>query len=223
MNPVAAELLASGRIRTLAGDELPLHSHLPLEECLAVQGWIAIAAPHVTLEVGMGYGISSIFIAEALADRDAAYHIVDPHQRTTWRGAGIRSLERAGFGGRYLLHEEPSEVVLPRMFAAAGRLDFALLDGWHSFDQIMMEVYFVNRMMEVGGVIVLDDLHLGAVGKALAFLSTLECFERIGPCREVAASRKVRVRRMVGAPELRVAAFRKTAIDDRRWDWHRDF
>jgi predicted O-methyltransferase YrrM len=43
-----------------------------------------------TLEAGCAYGLSSLYIADALADRPRAHHlIVDPFQHTDWHGIGV--------------------------------------------------------------------------------------------------------------------------------------
>ncbi len=224
MNSVAEEILTTGVVRTADGEALPLHSHLPREECEVLAGWMRARRPRAVLEVGMGYGVSSLVIAEALAETAGASHtVIDPQQRCEWRGIGIANLERAGFGGRYELIEQPSEFALPALLAAGGELDFAFVDGWHSFDQVIVDFYYLNRMLRLGGAIVFDDMHLPSVARAAAHVATYDCYRELQAPAECRKSVKARARRLMGGREFRIAGFEKVGEDRRPWDWYREF
>ena len=224
MNPLIEEIFATSTVRTASGEEIPLHSNLPREECEVVQEWIRARRPRTVLEIGMAFGVSSLVIAEALAEIEgASHHIIDPHQRGEWRGVGIANLKRAGYDGRYVLYEEPSEFCLPRLLAEGFSIDFALIDGWHSFDQVLVDFYYLNRMTSPGGAIAFDDLQLPSVAKVVAHVATYECYRELEPPASCRRSVTARARRLMGTREFRVAAFEKVAPDVRAWDWHRDF
>lgn len=221
MNPVAREMLATGRVVTPDGARLELHSHLPLDECEIVQHWLADHEPRRLLEIGLAYGVSTLFVCEAMVATGGPerYDVIDPWQRTQWAGAGLHALERAGYRHMVRLHEEPSELLLPRFLGEGIELDFALVDGWHAFDQVMMEVYYLNRMLVPGGVLVLDDVHLPGLRRIAALMGTWPAYERL---EFPAAKRRVRgarVRRLMGEPEFRIAGFLKVAPDERSWDF----
>jgi predicted O-methyltransferase YrrM len=221
VNPVVREMLDRGTATAADGAALPLHSHLPLAECEVLQDWVLEHRPRRLLEIGCAYGVSTVAVCEAVERLGGAevYHVVDPHQHAEWRGAGLAALERAGYRHLVELHEEASETVLPRLLAAGGRLDFAFVDGWHSFDQVMMETYYLNRLLAPGGLLVFDDVHLPAVRHVLAFLATLPAYEPLPLPERHRRRREARVRRLMGAPEYRVAGFRKVAEDARDRDF----
>jgi predicted O-methyltransferase YrrM len=222
--PLAREILESGTVRAEDGVAIPLHSHIPAEECEIVQQWIAAFQPRTILEIGMAYGISCLFICEAIAERTGvAYHIIDPFQRSQWQSIGVSNLQRAGFGHLYTLHEESSETCLPRLLSEGMRIDFALIDSWHTFDHAMMEFYFVNKLLSVGGVVVLDDVHLPSIQKLMAHISSYDCYRQIPLPEQVRHGVRARARRLLKIPEVRVAAFQKTEPDNRDWDWYREF
>jgi predicted O-methyltransferase YrrM len=224
VNPVVEEIFATSTVRTASGEEIPLHSNLPRDECEVVQGWIRARRPRTVLEVGMAFGVSSLVIAEALAEvGGASHHIIDPHQRGEWRGVGIANLERAGYDGRYVLYEEPSELCLPRLLAEGFSIDFALVDGWHSFDQVLVDFYYLNRMTSPGGAIAFDDLQLPSIAKVVAHVATYDCYWELEPPASCRRSVTARARRLMGTREFRVAAFEKVAPDVRNWDWYREF
>ena len=224
MNSVVEEILATGVVCTAGGEALPLHSHLPREECEVLAGWIRARRPRAVLEIGMGYGVSSLVIAGVLAEAPgASYTVVDPHQRSEWRGVGVATLERAGFGGRFTLIERPSEIALPELLAAGTELDLAFVDGWHSFDQVIVDFYFINRMLRPGGAVVFDDMQLPSVARAAAHVATYDCYREIEAPAECRKSVSARARRLMGSREFRIAGFEKVAEDRRPWDWHREF
>jgi predicted O-methyltransferase YrrM len=135
--------------------------------------------PARTLEVGLAYGISTLFICEALAQASpgATHTVIDPFQNGKWRGLGLRNLTQAGYRQLVEFREAPSEVVLPQLLADGRTLDFAFIDGLHRFDQVMVEFYYINRLLEPGGVVVFDDANRRSVTRALRHAMTYPCYE----------------------------------------------
>ncbi|MEZ5228704.1 MAG: class I SAM-dependent methyltransferase [Acidimicrobiales bacterium] len=96
--------------------------------------------------------------------------IVDPFQHEMWEGIGIANIERAGLTG-YSLVEERSEVLLPQLAAQQpGSFDLIFIDGWHTFDHTLVELFFANLMIREGGCIVVDDCSFSSVAKAVSYL-----------------------------------------------------
>jgi hypothetical protein len=133
---------------------------------------------------------------------------------------GRLNLDRAGFPRRYRLHEAPSELCLPRLLEQGQHFELALIDGMHTFEHALVDFFYVNRMLEVGGVVILDDANLPSIRKLVAHIATYDCYETL-PFPD-AFRVQARVLGLLNAP-FRLAAFRKTAEDDRPWDWHREF
>jgi predicted O-methyltransferase YrrM len=132
-----------------------------------------------TLEVGCAYGLSSLHIAGALARRPGAhYTIIDPFQNTDWSGIGVANLDRAGVDF-YELREEPSEIALPALLADGAEFDLVFIDGWHTFDQTLLDMYYANRLIKSGGYIILDDADWVAVSKAVSYFATYPCYEMV--------------------------------------------
>jgi predicted O-methyltransferase YrrM len=221
MNPVLREILATDRVTAPDGSALPLHSGLAPKACEIIQGWIGEHRPRRLLEIGLAYGVSALFICDAIAGwQDADYHIIDPLQTSLWQSVGRLNLDRAGFAGRYRLHEVPSELCLPRLLEQGQTFQFALIDGMHTFDHALVDFFYVNRMLEVGGIVVFDDANLPSIRTLVAHIATYDCYEEL-PFPH-AFRIQARALKLVKAP-FRLAAFRKIAADDRPWDWHREF
>ena len=92
--------------------------------------------------------------------------IVDPDESTAWCGVGVSNLDRAGIDF-YELREEPSEIALPQLLKEGAEFDLAFIDGWHTFDQTLIDMYYANRLVKVGGYIIIDDADWISVSKAI--------------------------------------------------------
>jgi predicted O-methyltransferase YrrM len=194
-----------------------------------------------TLEVGCAYGLSSLHIASALAGRTSAHHIiVDPFQSTDWKGIGVTNLDRAGIDF-YELREEPSELALPQLVREGATFDLVFIDGWHTFDQTLVDMYFANRLIKVGGYIVIDDVSWPSVSKAVSNFANYPCYRVV----DGSAMLWVRVLNLFGkvlkpiaetifprwlydyvyrvAKYPSIVALQKVAEDDRSWRWFRSF
>ena len=125
--------------------------------------------PRVSVEIGCAYGVSTLYICEALTrlSHPACHIVIDPFQQTQWRDIGRKHLAEAGFQSNVVFKEEPAELVLPTLVRDGVHVDFAFVDGWHTFDQVMVEFYFLNRLLRVGGVIVFDDANRRSVNRVL--------------------------------------------------------
>jgi predicted O-methyltransferase YrrM len=129
--------------------------------------------PSVTLEVGFAFGVSTLFIAEALRQNGHGRHIViDPLEHTKFDGLGLRHLDEAGLTQLVDFREEPAELCLPRLVADGVRVDLAFDDSGHLFDHVVTEFVFLARLLRAGGVLVFDDAGLPGVARACDFIAT---------------------------------------------------
>src|ERR1700730_2384976 len=194
-----------------------------------------------TFEVGCAYGLSSLHITSALAGRQGAHHvIVDPDETTAWGGIGVTNLDRAGIDF-YELREEPSELALPQMVREGQKFDLAFIDGWHTFDQTLIDLYYANRLVKTGGYIIIDDADWISVSKAISYFVKYPCY-RIVAGAAGPVTRVVNVLWRLGKPfaELlfprwlydyfyglgkypSMVALQKVTEDNRNWKWFRSF
>jgi len=138
--------------------------------------------PRLSLEIGCAYGVSALYICEALAaaQTTARHIVVDPFQSTQWRGIGMKNLRDAGFERLIDFREARAEIVLPQLLAEGVSLDFAFVDGWHTFDQVMVEFYFLNRLLRVGGVIAFDDANRRSINRVIRHALTYPAYRVYG-------------------------------------------
>ncbi len=68
-----------------------------------------------TLEVGMAWGLSTLYMCQALKDNGGGRHVaIDPFQAKGYGCAGVRHVQEAGLGEILEFHEEPSQLLLPQ-------------------------------------------------------------------------------------------------------------
>lgn len=200
-----------------------------------------------TVEVGCAYGLSSLHICEALRNRPNASHtIIDPKQMDIWHGIGLAHLKRAEIDFFEFI-PEPSELALPDLLRKQpASFDFAFIDGWHTFDQTMLDMYYANRLVRVGGYVVVDDCQWQSVSAAVSYFGNYPAFERVKEPAIVAHSGKQRIAKTITTafqPGLARAilpagvysryyrrmsfptmvAFKKVAEDTRNWEWFAGF
>jgi len=128
-----------------------------------------------SLEIGMAWGLSTLFILEALAENGAgptAHVVIDPFQSSRWHGAALRSAREAGAAAMLEFHEERSELLLPRLVDANRQFDFAFIDGNHRFDGAFVDLVFVDRLLKPGGVLIFDDVWCDPVYLVCRFAET---------------------------------------------------
>jgi predicted O-methyltransferase YrrM len=173
-NPVVEQIYASGAVLTPSGESRPLHSAVLPSYGRALYDQVRAAKPTVILEVGMAYGLSSLAMLAALSDNggDGRLISVDPVQTTDWEGIGLAAVERAGFAGRHQLVEDFDFNALPRLLADGTRVQFAYLDGWHTFDYTALDIFYADKMLEANGIMVLNDCGWKAVNKSIGYLTT---------------------------------------------------
>ena len=129
--------------------------------------------PVVSLEIGLGYGYSALTICSARPPAAGRRHIViDPHQRTYWKGMGLAHLDAAEFGGIVDFHEDLSYRVLPALERENVRVDLAFVDGWHTFDFAFVDFFFIDKLLREDGVVVFDDADWPSIRPVLRYAVT---------------------------------------------------
>jgi len=174
---VLSDILSTGVTKTVSGTgSVQVHSAISLAKGRFLQEIVRKLSPTVCLEVGLAYGISALFVCDALHVRkESLYIAIDPNQHkgpwgNDWDGIGMANLGRAGYGDLVQLIEEPSYRALPELERSGQRVDFAFIDGWHTFDFALVDLFYVDRILNVGGVVVFDDAEWPAINKVCKFV-----------------------------------------------------
>ena len=144
------------------------------------------------LEIGFAYGISALFICEALKENGSGKLIsVDPYQSTQWKNIAVKHLSQAGLSKYSELLEEPSYSAMPKILnrksgagsktfgsgassktfgSGAGSMDLIFIDGMHLFDYTLVDLFYADLLLRVGGVVVLDDIRHKGVKQSYEYI-----------------------------------------------------
>jgi predicted O-methyltransferase YrrM len=128
-----------------------------------------------TIEIGLGYGVSALYICEGLlrnGDAAARHLALDPYQAVRFGNCGLQVLEDAGVASLVEHHAEESQIALPRFLSEGRRFDLAFVDGNHRFDGVFLDLVYLGRLLRPGAIVVVDDYQLPAVARASSFCLT---------------------------------------------------
>ena len=138
--------------------------------------------PLVVLDVGTARGFSAITMARAMLDgelegRVYSVDVIGHHEPLNWHGtkqeadeplAGVE-ISRSEIWGRWFAEESAQVTTINGRSMEVlkdwqhGPIDYAFLDGSHEYEDVRGELEALDSLMAEGGVIVVDDFHLGVV------------------------------------------------------------
>jgi predicted O-methyltransferase YrrM len=199
-----------------------------------------------TLEIGCAYGLSSLYICFSLKERcNVSHTIIDPYQYQHYDGIGIKHLKEAGIDFFNLI-EDKSEIALPCLLKKMeGTFDFVFIDGFHTFDHTLLDCFYANRLLRVGGYLAIDDVSWPSIKRAVNFLQNYPCYEIHGAVtiRKLRSWKKTALRalmfpisheawakmlsnrlywRIFSEKEYSLIALKKISKDERSFNWHND-
>jgi predicted O-methyltransferase YrrM len=182
-------------------------TRIPYEEGLYLKQTHQAIRPTLSVEVGLAYGFSTVYILSAMKEGDYGHHIaIDPNQTKSWHGVGVQKAVELGMEGRFELMEEDSANALLRLEKEKRKAQFIFIDGGHRFDNVIVDFLFADRICDPGGWIIFDDLWMPSVQKVCAYVESNRTEYEPCPC-----------------PIGSVIAFRKVGKDCRDWRHYVDF
>jgi predicted O-methyltransferase YrrM len=176
-------------------------TRIPQEEGMWMYRQCREAKPKATLEIGLAYGFSTVYFLAAISENGVGHHTaVDPFQKYA-HGIGQRHTQSLGMSDRFRLIEEKSVSALLHLAEREEVFELIFIDGSHRFDDVLMDFTLAAELCPMGGNVILDDLWMPSVRRAVAFIrSNRSDFEEI----------KTQV--------WNIAQFRRIGKDAR--DWH---
>ena len=138
----------------------------------ALTRWVTQEGANRTIEIGLGYGLSALYICQGLLKTRAprARHVaLDPFQERRFSNCGLQALDDAGVRSIVEHHEELSQIALPAFLKSGWAFDLAFVDGNHRFDFVFLDLFYLGRLLPKGGVILLDDYDLPGIQRAVSF------------------------------------------------------
>jgi predicted O-methyltransferase YrrM len=185
------------------GKIVKIHSAIKSQEMNSIIDIIKKNNYKKCLEVGMAFGISAFSI---LSNKSCKLISIDPNQSTQWESNGVKLLKEFGFNKRHKLIEKPSYEGLPELLKKnKGTFDFIFIDGWHTFDYTLVDFFYSNLLLKVGGTIIIDDALHNGVSAFVKYLDTNYNFYKKIKSHET------------------IVIYQKIKEDDRPWNYHVSF
>lgn len=148
-----------------------------------------------TLEIGFAYGYSAAYILDATK----AHHVViDPNQ-DEYSYLGPANIGTLGWSSKLEHRPHPSHKALPELLNEGRRFQFVFIDGGHKFDDIFVDWFYSDLLLEVDGFVLFHDAWMRSTQIVAEFVRT----NRRG-YRECAT------------PVSNLILFRKTSVEDTR-------
>ncbi len=172
MNTVIEQIYKTGYIEDSQGNRIKMFpTSIPYDEGVMLYNLIRSTRSTKTLEIGMAYGLSTLFMCQAHADNGNGQHIaIDPWEKTLWKSIGLAYIQRAGLSNILHLYEATSYEALPQLLIEKECFGVIFIDGTHLFDHTLLEFFYADKLLPSGGYIVFDDVTLPAIRKVLTFI-----------------------------------------------------
>jgi predicted O-methyltransferase YrrM len=245
MNTISETILKEGAVRDEDGNAHQLHSQTSLQQCQFLQQLVSEIDAKVCLEIGLAYGVSSLFICEVIAKKKSQRFIsIDPFQAGPWKNIGLLNLKRAGYSDFVEFHCDLSHNVLPKLLSNGETIDFAYVDTSKVFDVVLLDAYYLTRLLRKGGVLVFDDCPWPGINRMVRYISQWPHLKVYALHGIYQVSKKIKVLSRIASiiprkerlfahsflvPDdslgvnANCIAFQKMGDDVRKWDWHQNF
>jgi len=162
---------------TGASHEIDDSTRISVEEGMTLYSLCVADRVISTLEVGLAYGFSTVFLLSALAWNGGGTHTaIDPLQDIDWSGIGRTTARRLASAAAdldsdsFVLVPERSEAALIDLERAGRSFGLTFIDGYHRFDDVLVDFTLSARMCPVGGMIVLHDMWLESLQAVSSFI-----------------------------------------------------
>lgn len=226
------------------GELVQVHSETSPQQCQFLQQIIRENGFRKSIEIGLAYGISTIAIMEEIVKNGGSHFVIDKFQQQDWAGNGLELVKQAGYDDKIEFREQYSYEVLPELLAKGQKFDFAYVDSTKQFDWILVDFFFLDKLLAINGVIVFDDVTWPGIRKVLRLVAQFPSYKVYGqhPQNYIIHKNKIinttaqwfpgtkkiiREDKLLTDYELGVnaqcVAIQKISEDRRNWDWHQPF
>jgi predicted O-methyltransferase YrrM len=162
--------------------------------------------PEKTLEIGLAYGFSTLYILAAAKNNNKGHHTaIDPFARGYWKGIGlVHATDQdptLGGASSFRFIEDRSDRAAADLAREGRDYDLIFIDGNHRFDDVLVDFYLYAQLCSVGGFIVFDDMWMSSIQSVVGFIrSNRADFSE------------------VNVDQKNVAVFQRNGEDKRNWN-----
>ncbi len=191
-------------------DQLGRHELLgivrvPLEQAALLAYLANHCDSDLSIEVGFGMGMTAavILASRAQAGRMFDHRILDPFGLPGNAGNQVQDFLTDQFGTSFRRVHKHSQFAMAELAANTppSSSSFIHIDGDHRFDSVFTDFFMADRILKVGGFIVVDDAKFPAIDTLTQFITHNRCDYEVS---------------RLEIPNT--AVYRKVSKDQRSWD-----
>jgi len=176
----------------------------------------------------MAFGIASLAILAALRDNGPEGKLIsiDPSQSGAWGNIGVHNVEQAGHAGRHSLMEQYDFIALPVLLMNETEVEFAYIDGWHTFDYTLLDFFYIDKMLKKNGVVGFNDCGWPAVNRSIRYVLSHRRYEEmnVGLAKKYLSRSLVRTaRNLLTGTTTSDRYFKKLDQWEPNWDYYEAF
>ena len=177
-------------------------------------------------------------------------HLVIEPDTTSYGTAAMYNIEKEGLSKYMDIRNDYSDKILATLFLENQRIQYAYVDTTKQFDVVLQDFYMINKILDVGGVIIFDDCGGGWPGiqRVARFINTLphykvlaghgksnpsfrnKCFQALGfflvkliPYKKILYPTISFKSDRELVLDFNCIAFQKVTEDNRNWNWDKTF
>jgi predicted O-methyltransferase YrrM len=244
MNKFLENIFATKKFTNSKNQIIDIHSETNRGQCEYLQNIIKKNNFKSSIEIGFAYGISTLAITEEIVNNGGQHLVIDKFQNTGWGGNGIDLINQAGYSGKVAFYEEFCYVVLPTLLEKGMKFDFAYIDSTKQFDWLLVDFFYLDKILDLNGIIVFDDVDFPDIRKLLRYISQFPNYKiysqfalyhpkekpdklnkliRLLPYTDKLLKEEIIKTDFELGINSRAVALQKTDNDTRNWDWHVNF
>lgn len=111
------------------------------------------------VEIGMGFGISSVMILHYLDETHGKLVSIDPTQKSFWKNVGMDAIKLTGYDKFHTLINDNIINIYHKLRETGKEThkhNMCLITNWKYFTDAIVNVYFADHIIKVGGFIVIS-------------------------------------------------------------------
>lgn len=244
MNKLLETIFETKKFQNSNNQIVEIHSETSKKQCEFLQQLITAHKFSKSLEIGFAYGISTLAIIEEVAKNGGRHLVIDKFQHDAWSGNGLELIKQAGYSDQLDFIEEYCYVILPKLLEAGKKFDFVYVDSTKQFDWLLVNFFYIDKVLDVNGIVVFDDVAWTSIRKLLRYISQFPNYKVYSQFPENYAPTKAReltellkhlpksekyLKEDIIKSDYQLGincscvALIKVGEDKRNWDWHINF
>ncbi|NNC91783.1 MAG: class I SAM-dependent methyltransferase [Acidimicrobiia bacterium] len=180
-NQVLREALA-GVIEGPDGDQIRIRSGISPINSWVLYETLVREQPGLVVEIGMGYGVSTVTILSALAEvGDGRLISIDPYagEFSARRPIALNLVAQAGLQERHRFEHRPSWQALPALAEEGITPQLVYIDGCHDLDCVFVDTFLSDQIIDTGGFMAFNDAGWPSVNRVLKELVRSQRYEEL--------------------------------------------